>query len=270
MSLAELRAARVAENQEKLRQLELHTARQGLHAVDAAQRAAKAAARAAAAEARRKRAGTAGTGEDAPLTPVRRSARSAGKAPDYGGEVVDQFGLDPDKAAREAVRRRRLAEGGPGALRTRNRRRPGAVIPQLTAEQRASLDGVPSAQWLVEFEDFLLDVLGNSHQNVRSVVKQVTKLATGQGIAHPHSRKPGWVLRHKVRCGLGHDWHSVEADGKAWEDDHGEDAGHGWLVNHPARKMQLFQNWRHGRTAGAGAAGEGGMEKGKGKAGGST
>ena len=56
----------------------------------------------------------------------------------------------------------------------------------------------------------------------------------------------GWpedvVFRKNEPVTMESDIVSIIEDAKAYEDEHGRDHGNGWLLNHPLRKLLIFQN----------------------------
>ena len=80
-----------------------------------------------------------------------------------------------------------------------------------------------------------------SDRNATSILRQVVKLATGQGIGYP-SHWPSDVLFYiGRRVDLTYDFDAMMEQAKQYETAFGRDLGHGWLLRHPIKKMKLFQ-----------------------------
>mmetsp|Transcript_23262 Transcript_23262/g.69674 ORF Transcript_23262/g.69674 Transcript_23262/m.69674 type:complete len:256 (-) Transcript_23262:41-808(-) len=161
-----------------------------------------------------------------PESERRKSSRLAG-----GVAPVERLEYDPedfeDRRPAKKVRRAPRAEPSP-----------------LTDEQRALL-----GEWDMEaFYDFLGSTTTYhkeiSPDNRRAVIRQVTKLVTGEGV-HYDSPSYGWpehvVFRKDEPVTLQSDIEQIKEDAKAFEDKHGRDHGNGWLLNHPLQKMILFR-----------------------------
>ena len=100
--------------------------------------------------------------------------------------------------------------------------------------------------YLDKFREFLVYHDKISSQNERNVMRQVTKLATGQGVRY-ESPRYGWpegcyFMKGKKVTPLSdlvelmHQ--AIEAENK-----HGIDRGNGWLLRHPIKKLLLFQQF---------------------------
>jgi len=162
-----------------------------------------------------------------PESERRKSSRLAG-----GVAPVDRLEYDPadfeDRRPAKKVRRYSTREASP-----------------LTDEQRELL-----GEWDMEaFYDFL-GTNTTYHKEVspdnrRSVIRQVTKLVTGEGV-HYDSPSYGWpehvVFRKDEPVTLQSDIEQIQDDARAFEAKHGRDHGNGWLLNHPLKKMILFRD----------------------------
>ncbi|KAL3912398.1 MAG: hypothetical protein SGILL_006900, partial [Bacillariaceae sp.] len=135
-------------------------------------------------------------------------------------------------------------------------------------------------QWIDEMDEWMRTVphgTGNqktvSDKNAKTVMRQVRKLVVdarvGKGIDYPHwssnvsfcwwkpvpphpeeddgspkpkgNHKPG---QHILTCDL-QDIYNLAQE---MEDTHGKDLGNGWLLLHPIRKLQLFQEHYYRKT----------------------
>ena len=124
--------------------------------------------------------------------------------------------------------------------RPRKRARRGKAAADLTDDERAML-GVFDMD---AFEEFLTDEHPISEDNRRQVMRQAEKLVSGQGVRYD-SPTYGWdegvVFRKGEPVTMSSDIIQVIADARDFEDEHGRDHGNGWLLNHPLRKLLIFQ-----------------------------
>jgi hypothetical protein len=159
-----------------------------------------------------------------PLSERRRSARlndGAGHTPVR--LTYDEFSDDERPRKRNRGVRRAVVEAS-----------------SLSEEERANL-----GEWDMEaFEEFLTDEHPISEDNRRSVLRQATKLVSGAGV-HYASPSYGWPDHVKFREGepvkITDDIVAITYAAKAFEDEHGRDHGNGWLLNHPLRKLIIYQ-----------------------------
>ena len=121
-------------------------------------------------------------------------------------------------------------------------------------------------------KDYLTSVDELSHQNRRNVLRQITKLHTGEGITY-ESKAYGWqegkflfllVLCLVLNCialnqiefvplgcyfmkgkkiGPTDDIIHLMGIAQTCEDDWGQDRGNGWLLRHPLKKLYTFQQY---------------------------
>lgn len=85
-----------------------------------------------------------------------------------------------------------------------------------------------------------------SPQNVRNVMRQVRKLAHGEGVRY-ESAQYGWpegcyVWKGKKVTPLS-DIFQIMEEGQKAEDTWGRDHGNGWLLSHPLKKLLMFQQF---------------------------
>lgn len=112
----------------------------------------------------------------------------------------------------------------------------------LTEAERANL-----GEWDMDaLEEFLTYEHPISEDNRKQVMRQATKLVSGQGV-HYGSASYGWpddvVFRKGEPITLTSDICQISYDAKAFEDEHGRDHGNGWLLNHPIRKLIIYQTY---------------------------
>lgn len=101
--------------------------------------------------------------------------------------------------------------------------------------------------YLHKFQEFLVYHNKINPQNVRNVMRQVTKLATGQGVRY-ESEKYGWKLPHQIfqkgTCVTPlSDFVLLLELAREAEDLWGRNRGNGWLLAHPLIKLLLFQQF---------------------------
>ena len=173
--------------------------------------------------------------------PKRRSPRTKASDPNYTSMQVDtsmedakdgdydsdDWDSDEDDEDAQAFRRPRRA----------------AVEP-LTDAQRAKLAG---AGWVAGFEKWLRKGDGRtapaSKSNIARCMPQVKKLAAGAGIKYYRwnrgEAENGFLVGASVDMSsdLIQHWH----DGKDHEARYGKDLGNGWVLNHPLKKLVLYQ-----------------------------
>eukprot|EP00939_MAST-03C_sp_MAST-3C-sp1_P002163 g2163.t1 len=159
-------------------------------------------------------------------SPVRRSGRVRNKPAQYRPEDLDDILVQ--RALLPKPRRKRQA----------------MVIPNLSDDQRKRLSNAEN--WLEEFEEFLLRIPHGrngkviSEQNARSVMRQVRVLVSGSGIYYKHWQE-GIVCFKDRPVTLATDFVKLWEEAKEFENEHGEDRGHGWLMLHPITKLLCFQ-----------------------------
>lgn len=119
--------------------------------------------------------------------------------------------------------------------------------PTLSEGQRKILSKSDMDQnYLDKFREFLVYHDKISSQNERNVMRQVTKLATGEGVRYESARY-GWpegcYFMKGIKITPLSDLvdllkQAIEAENK-W----GIDRGNGWLLRHPIKKLMLFQQF---------------------------
>ena len=165
----------------------------------------------------------------------RRSSARLNESSDTGRtpkRYADEFAMEDDAERHVFLRlpkKRKKAAGRPAAF-------------ELSADERRAIaaahDG--ASEWLEAMRRYFTDKL--SEANLRSVMRKVTLLATGQGIEHTDGRRERF--RQGQPVGLDEDLHALRAEANEWlrpEDD----PGHGWRLDHPIGKMCLFQRHLH-------------------------
>ncbi|KAL7521088.1 hypothetical protein ACHAWX_005781 [Stephanocyclus meneghinianus] len=116
----------------------------------------------------------------------------------------------------------------------------------LTKAQQKIIDHKMEGDFLGKFEDYLTNVDEISESNRRNVMKQITKLAEGEGIRY-ESKAYGWpegcFFMKGVKIGPHDDILKLMDIGQQCEDNWGRDHGNGWLLSHPLKKLYMFQQY---------------------------
>ena len=150
------------------------------------------------------------------------------RSPRLAGETIAPLRLTYDLSDDE----------GPKRPSQSSRRKRVLVVDDLSDEQRAALP-----------EGFTMDAFIESpvikelsEQNRRSVIRQVRKLVSGEGVTYSY-----WpdnvVFRKGEPVTMQSDISAIIEDARDYEDQYGEDRGHGWLLNHPLRKLLFYQHY---------------------------
>lgn len=124
----------------------------------------------------------------------------------------------------------------------KKRRKQRKKTPALAPTQRSMLQDARIEIDLDELETYLLEVEDMSDANTRSVMRQVSRLIDGVGITYRHWPKQVVFCQRPV-CYLHENFAALRRQGQDYEDQYGEDLGHGWLVRHPLQKLSNFQHW---------------------------
>ena len=166
-----------------------------------------------------------------PRTPRARKAqgprRSSSRLAGGGGSPVERLSYDERDWA-ETPRPKKRARG------------PRSQEDFLTEEQRALLGDFD----MDALEEFLCTEHPISDDNRRQVMRQAEKLVSGQGVRYD-SPTYGWdegvVFRKGEPVTMSSDIVQIISDARDFEDEHGRDHGNGWLLNHPLRKLLIYQ-----------------------------
>lgn len=116
----------------------------------------------------------------------------------------------------------------------------------LSEKEKDLINKKMEEDFLGKFEDYLTEVDELSTQNKRNVIRQITKLHTGEGITY-ESKAYGWpegcyFMKGKVIGPTDDIIHLMEI-AQTCEDDWGQDHGNGWLLRHPLKKLYMFQQY---------------------------
>lgn len=123
--------------------------------------------------------------------------------------------------------------------------------PELSNEELRALGArFGSTEWLVEIEErFLRDPVASrsffnaqSDANVQTVMRQLHKMASGDGIPHPRNKDAPPFLAGKALT-VEHEVGALLLDADDWLDEWGRDLSNGWLLKHPLKKLLAFQQF---------------------------
>ena len=177
----------------------------------------------------------------APAGPKRRSPRTKSGDATYTGMQVDHS-MDDDARDGDYDSDDYDSDDDDDVHAVRRPRR--AAVEPLTDAQRAKLAG---AGWVAGFEKWLRKGDGRtapaSKSNIARCMPQVKKLAAGAGIKYYRwnrgEAENGFLVGASVDMSsdLIQHWH----DGKDHEARYGKDLGNGWVLNHPLKKLVLYQ-----------------------------
>lgn len=120
------------------------------------------------------------------------------------------------------------------------------VSSPLTGKEKKLIEKKMEDDFLGKFEDYITEVDTLSDQNRRNVLRQITKLATGEGIRY-ESKAYGWpegcYFIKGTTVGPTDDILKLMDIGRECEDEWGRDHGNGWLISHPLKKLYMFQQY---------------------------
>mmetsp|Transcript_47053 Transcript_47053/g.114821 ORF Transcript_47053/g.114821 Transcript_47053/m.114821 type:complete len:429 (+) Transcript_47053:1334-2620(+) len=118
---------------------------------------------------------------------------------------------------------------------------------RLTNDEKTALSQTTmDERVLIKFEQFLVYHNKVSDQNRRNVMRQVRKLASGEGINYDsptYGWKPDQYFMKGKRINLLSDFVDLMRQGQECENAFGRDHGNGWLLSHPLKKLLLFQQF---------------------------
>ena len=127
--------------------------------------------------------------------------------------------------------------------------KPRHAAPRNTVHPAAD-SSLNSNCWMKGLEHFLTHIPHgprnkvSSPDNTKTVMRRVKQLASGKGIEYKHWKKN---LRFNQGIFINIDttnFDKLHGEAKLWEKKYGKDKGNGWLLQHPIKKLQLYQEYR--------------------------
>jgi hypothetical protein len=126
-----------------------------------------------------------------------------------------------------------------------------AVYVEDSSENSAPSQHVPNTNdWISDMALWLETVKhGRSNKvcskpNANSVMRQVRKLASGEGTTYVSWPDDVFFYRG-VPVDLTSDFDTMKEAAHVYEDSYGRDKGNGWLLRHPIEKMRLYRDYRN-------------------------
>mmetsp|Transcript_11887 Transcript_11887/g.18236 ORF Transcript_11887/g.18236 Transcript_11887/m.18236 type:complete len:246 (+) Transcript_11887:183-920(+) len=120
------------------------------------------------------------------------------------------------------------------------------TVKALTEAQQKILQKLVGDNFLELFEHYLVHNDKISDQNLRSVMRQVSKLVNGEGVRY-ESPRYGWPEGNYFRKGFKvsptDDFVELMLEAEECENEWGRDRGNGWLLSHPLKKLLNFQQF---------------------------
>lgn len=112
---------------------------------------------------------------------------------------------------------------------------------QISPRKRETFKNFDCEAWVKDMEYYLSELAGNSDSNVQRVMCTVRKLVSGEGVRHPQTQE----YFHKNKAiHLGLDFRQMLDEATEWVYENGGDKGNGWLIEHPVKKLWLYQQAR--------------------------
>uniref|UniRef100_A0A7S3V9T0 Uncharacterized protein n=1 Tax=Chaetoceros debilis TaxID=122233 RepID=A0A7S3V9T0_9STRA len=188
-----------------------------------------------------------------PSPPPRRSNRVSKKPVEFKPEEQD---FEEALLAQKIVRRRQQQQS---SKKFKVKRRTFDLGVQISADQRKKLklEELSSDDWVDDLEEYFRTVEGNSVSNVQRVMAVVNKLVDGRGVRHPHTGEvflKGTKETKRTKDGsyihMGMDFRSMLDDASEWVYNNGGDRGNGWLIEHPVKKLWIYQQARAANNKG--------------------
>mmetsp|Transcript_22317 Transcript_22317/g.32945 ORF Transcript_22317/g.32945 Transcript_22317/m.32945 type:complete len:245 (+) Transcript_22317:82-816(+) len=178
--------------------------------------------------------------------PTRRSTRGTGKV------LLEMLSYQHDSDAISVKQEEKeLPQTPPPEPKFTERRRyrvqtTTQVKPLTAAQGRLVEKLVGDSNFLDLFETYLVRNDKISDQNLRSVMRQVRKLANGEGIRY-ESPRYGWpegkYFRKGFKISPSDDFVELMMEAEECENEWGRDRGNGWLLSHPLKKLLNFQQF---------------------------
>ena len=152
----------------------------------------------------------------------------------------------PDETVAEVVNSRDNNNDDEDDHSHRPTRRSRPIAINILTEDEKQVLSQMDQNYLDKFREFLVYHDKISAQNERNVMRQVTKLAHGEGIRY-ESPKYGWpegcYFLKGIKVTPLSDLVELLQQAVEAENQWGQDRGNGWLLRHPLKKLLLFQQF---------------------------
>jgi len=179
------------------------------------------------------------------LTPARRSARQKHKPVQYTAiDAIEDAGRLRTLTIAE---RKRTHSTSSSKTIKRKKLRELINVAELSTAALGELRNINAEDWLYDMRRYLAEDQGGSVNNVTRVMLVVRKLVEGVGVQHPFTKK---IFMKNEKIHLGCNFQAMRNDASEWVDSNGGDRGNGWLIEHPMKKLVIYQMARveHGRA----------------------
>jgi hypothetical protein len=151
---------------------------------------------------------------------------------DYDSTIVSKLEVSDVKSKAEEKRNQK---------KIRSRPRKFNLGEQISPKERSVFESIDCDEWVKDMEYYFSKLQGNSVSNVQRVMCTVRKLVSGEGVRHPQTQT--YFLRNKA-IHLGFDFREMLDEATEWVYENGGDRGNGWLIEHPVKKLLLYQQAR--------------------------
>jgi hypothetical protein len=178
-------------------------------------------------------------------TVTRRSPRKVNKPEFYDGSESDQARKkinsvrvhdDNDNHNNDFIHEETRQDKTVKMIQRRFKKR---EMDNTSPQERKLLTNIPNEEWMDDMQRYFREIVNNSDTNVERVMKVVHKLVTANGVNHVENKR-AW-FRKNVKVHLSNDFQSMYHEAAEWVVKNGGDRGHGWLIEHPIKKLWLYQ-----------------------------
>ena len=108
-------------------------------------------------------------------------------------------------------------------------------------------NGPESEPGKLNMTEFLEEKEDMSDSNIANVMRHVKKLCSGEGIIYKGWLK-GTVFKKGEHVNLAMDFDRMLDDARDFENENGEDKGHGWLLRHSITKLTTTRDMSFKRS----------------------
>jgi hypothetical protein len=171
-------------------------------------------------------------------TPPRRSARVSKEPVKF--KALDASADSDDRLLQKRLQNRVKNSKNRGSLKKRKF----DLGQQISPSKRALFEPISTADWVADMKYYFSVEEGNSASNVQRVMTVVNKLVVGKGVRHPQTQE---YFLNKTNVHLGMDFRKLLDEASEWVYNSGGDRGNGWLIEHPVKKLWVYQQARFQR-----------------------